>query len=386
MVAKAQTSSRLSQSASSRAVLEPLEGRTLMTVVLPGGGVAIGGTTAAARPELAGVVVHDSLIPVDIVDASGHTIFKGDLQDRVVKETKAGTLDFYQTLRADAGFTPRAYLDYAIRSNFGGGLTDVDYRTDGLGSPSIKPESVIRSSDSKSVVFKFGGDLIAPGQQSLFYMIKTNATAFDTKGNTTLSMQSSLTGPVGTEKLATAEPVPLSFKPYEHIVNGSFESPALTSSDKAGYRPVRSLPAWSIFGKNHVLGTGDVDVVKTYWAPYSGNQSLDLVGDTGVGTGIEQTIATIPGQSYKLTFAYANNTDSTFDSARVEAVGLGGMDRLSAVVSHSHSTPMHMNYALFSQTFIANSNITTIRFTSLASTNPLPQSGIALDAVSVVGP
>src|SRR5689334_18811913 len=81
-----------------RVAMESLEHRTLMSVVLPGGAVALPGTTAAAQPALAGTVVRDALLPVTVTDPGGHVIFRGHLQDRVVRENVAGTLDFYQTI------------------------------------------------------------------------------------------------------------------------------------------------------------------------------------------------------------------------------------------------------------------------------------------------
>src|SRR5688572_27412833 len=118
---------------------EPLESRRLMSVVMPGGAVPLPGTTAAAQPALAGVVVRDALIPFSVDDGLGHTIFQGTLQDRVVRENGTGTLDFYQTIRADAGFTIPAMLQYVSRSSFGGWFTDVNFRTDGLGDPTVRP-------------------------------------------------------------------------------------------------------------------------------------------------------------------------------------------------------------------------------------------------------
>src|SRR3954465_10144425 len=82
-------------------IMEPLEQRSMMSVALPpGAAVPLPGTTAAAEPALAGLVIHDSLLPVSVSDGIGHVIFRGHLQDRVVRESGTGNLDFYQTLRA----------------------------------------------------------------------------------------------------------------------------------------------------------------------------------------------------------------------------------------------------------------------------------------------
>jgi hypothetical protein len=199
----------VSSSCPSPSSFEQLESRRMMSVVVPGGTVALPGTTAAAQPALAGVVVRDALIPFAVDDGIGHTIFKGTLQDRVVRENGSGTLDFYQTIRADAGFTIPAVLQYVSRSSFGGWGVDANFRTDGLGDPTIKPEFATRSADGKSVFYRFGNDRVDPGDQSLFYMAKTNAKAFDLRGGTAIGFGQ---GPVsgsgnGSVKLTTAEPV-----------------------------------------------------------------------------------------------------------------------------------------------------------------------------------
>src|SRR5215213_4444427 len=96
-----------------RVAVEPLEHRTLMSVVLPGGNVPLPGVTAAAQPVLAGVVIRDVAIPFSVNNGVGQTIFRGTLQDRVVRENATGTLDFYQTVRANAGFNLPAFLETA---------------------------------------------------------------------------------------------------------------------------------------------------------------------------------------------------------------------------------------------------------------------------------
>ena len=186
---------------------EALESRTLLTVVLPGASVAVTGTTAAARPELAGTVIRDALLPFVVTAPSGAEIFKGTLQDRVVRETKTGTLDFYETIRASTS-TPTAALDNVIRATFSGFSTDVDYRTDGLGNPAIHPGKVDRSAPPGGALrFDFGGVGIGAGQLSRFYFIKTNAVAFDVSGLTAIVMRAPSTNVAQFVKLKTAEPI-----------------------------------------------------------------------------------------------------------------------------------------------------------------------------------
>ena len=152
--------------------------------VAPGGIVLTPGTSAAARPELAGTVIYDTSVPFTVTTASGAVIAKGTLQDRVVKETVSGTLDFYYRLTSDTAST--ANITLVTRQDFGPVTTDVDWRTDGLGT--FGAHKGARSATANTVGFLYDTPnyWITPGQQSRFTFIKTNATDFVVKGNTTI--------------------------------------------------------------------------------------------------------------------------------------------------------------------------------------------------------
>src|SRR5262249_36051376 len=89
---------------------------------------------------------------------------------------------------------------------------------------------------------------------------------------------------------------------HELIINGGFEHPELDAGTV--FLTTSHLPGWTIFGPDGRTGT--VDLIREYWPPADGHQSIDLVGDTGVGTGIEQSFRTEEGQKYLLEFRYAN--------------------------------------------------------------------------------
>ena len=57
----------------------------------------LGGTTVALRPELAGTVIEDVLTPFSF----GALNLTGTVQNRVVRETNTGTLDFYWRIKVD---------------------------------------------------------------------------------------------------------------------------------------------------------------------------------------------------------------------------------------------------------------------------------------------
>src|SRR4051794_14504991 len=251
--------SRRSSTSGRPATMEPLEDRRLMTLVAPGATVLLPGTTAAAQPALNGVVIHDALLPFTVNDAAGHTIFKGHLQDRVVRENASGTLDFYQGVRADAGFPLAAFLDYASRTNFGGYPIDANYRTDGIGSPLIKPETASRSADSKTVRFNFHLDKVNPGQFSLFYFARTTAKSFDLNGSTALGFGQ---GPVsgsgnGSIKLATAEPTPATKPPPGAIAGVKFNDLNGDGKRQAGEPGLPNVRIYLDANHNGILDAGE---------------------------------------------------------------------------------------------------------------------------------
>jgi hypothetical protein len=138
---------------------------------------------------LAGVVLADTTR--DWTISTPHGDLKGQIQDRVVKENVAGTLDFYTRIfvtqkpdvpgKGDPG--PFTGIEVADRSSFASFLTDVDFRIDGLGNTA--PTRASRSADGSLVEFLFGSGRVTIDDQpdgSKFFFIKTNATAFNDLG------------------------------------------------------------------------------------------------------------------------------------------------------------------------------------------------------------
>ena len=173
----------------------------------PGGFAMLSGTTAAARPELGGLVLADTLRPFSI-DLGGGLSITGTLQDRVQRSTIDGTLDFYFRIMNDAASHGPIIL--AGRSNFGAWTTDVDWRSDGLGVDG--PSFGFRNPGGTEVQFGFFPAFVDPGEDSRFFFIKTDATLFSASGSAYLTGLS-LTGGKGASTVLTtyqpmAVPVP----------------------------------------------------------------------------------------------------------------------------------------------------------------------------------
>jgi hypothetical protein len=221
-----------------------MEPRMFLSALPPGAVVPTPGTTLAARPALAGTVIYDNLVGVATTDFNGSIVFYGYLEDRVVRETATGTLDFYQSLRVD--LIPHAtpistQIDTVSRSSFSGFATDVDWRSDGLGTPPISPTQASRTADGKTVTFNFDKP-ISTGQTSFFYFVKTNATNFDVDGQTTLTFgptpTTTTTVGAATATVQTAEPIRRQESPTGGVRGTVTLGPAGTAGQPLANSPI----------------------------------------------------------------------------------------------------------------------------------------------------
>lgn len=150
------------------------------TVFLPG-------TTAFAEPDLAGFVINDNLI-VDTmhVNDTPFGLIGTSVQNRVVLSSTDGTLIFGPRLLTATNITFAPFLiDRVELYNFGGFDVDVNYRTDGLGDRG--PTQASRSADGDTLSFDFGfplvgGNLSQTQEDSYFFSLNTDATAFSLDG------------------------------------------------------------------------------------------------------------------------------------------------------------------------------------------------------------
>ena len=137
-----------------------------------------------------------------------------------------------------------------------------------------------------------------------------------------------------------------------------------------------AIADWSVVG-------GSIDWINGYWQASQGTHSIDL---NGVAAGaIQQTITTVIGQAYVLTFdlsANPDHLDAHPDSrALVAAAGL-----TNGVFTYNFDAPpnskTNMNWASsYSLYFVADSTSTLLSFTSAAPQNCCY--GPALDNVAV---
>ena len=169
--------------------------------------------------------------------------------------------------------------------------------------------------------------------------------------------------------------IPMSASAAELILNGGFENPSV-SNPCCNTVPPDSLSDWTV-------NSGNVNVVNgTYGSSpfptnlaFQGSQYLDLVGQGGIGS-ISQSFATVAGQVYTLSFAFAHN----LFAGPLTASASFSVDGLTGSVAHSGGSTSNLQWAIYTSNFTATGTSAILNFTNLTGG---PNEGIFLDAVSV---
>jgi choice-of-anchor C domain-containing protein len=157
------------------------------------------------------------------------------------------------------------------------------------------------------------------------------------------------------------------------IVNGSFRLAPKPGSFATYGVGSHAIVGWTITKRT-------VDLIGTYWASADGGYSLDMDGTPGAG-GVTQTIATVPGKHYRLSFALAGNPDGA-PTVKVLAVWVGPIRKVYTF-SIAHSSRSNMGWRSVAWNFVARSPRTRVGFESLDLPGPSNLCGPALSAVSV---
>ena len=135
----------------------------------PGDTLALPGTTVAAELQLAGTVLVDEIIPFAFGSISG------EVQQRVVRSSFDGTLDFYWRVMSDA--TSTAGIGSFRVGDFVSPEYNANWRSDGLGVHA--PDQARRFIPQASFVnFLFNGSGLLGDESSYFFFFDTSATNY----------------------------------------------------------------------------------------------------------------------------------------------------------------------------------------------------------------
>ena len=144
--------------------------------LVPNVAAPLPGTTLDARPELAGAVVQDDVVPFSI--AGGQ--ITGSVQSRVVL-TATGTYDFYWRVTNaanSAGAVGTLRLGNLLPSAY-----DADWRADGSGTTAPSFGYLFGGGEGfVNFDFRNGTSALEAGADSRFFFLHTDATAYDKSG------------------------------------------------------------------------------------------------------------------------------------------------------------------------------------------------------------
>lgn len=146
-------------------------------IVAAGSTLTLPGTTESANPGLAGTILEDETNNFSIGNITG------SYQARVVRESGAGTLDFYWRITQLSGGS----LGALRIGEFFANVFDADFRTDGLGD--VGPNSLTHFATGQGGApndfyanFNFqdatGAPSLNAGQSSYFMFLHTDATNY----------------------------------------------------------------------------------------------------------------------------------------------------------------------------------------------------------------
>ena len=170
-----------------------LAGVASAATLAPGGTIPMPGTTAAANPELAGVVIQDSVVstPNVAVPALPVNFARFEVQNRVVESAVDAAMVFAPRILFGSNVTAGNLLvDRVEMTGWGSFGIDAFYRTDGLGDRG--PTFGSRSADGDQLTFDFGFPLVisnlfaGPQEESHFFALKTDATAYENRGRVSI--------------------------------------------------------------------------------------------------------------------------------------------------------------------------------------------------------
>lgn len=173
--------------------------------------------------------------------------------------------------------------------------------------------------------------------------------------------------------------------PASLILNGGFESPVLPAGEDLTLAGGSSIGAWSVVGVDvlllHTLYGEPGNGVPAFNA-VEGLNSVDLTGasNTGPTNGVSQSVATVPGVSYQLSFYVGRASGNSFYATAVTVdLSINGAARVS--YTNDDSSPGLINWKEFSVDFVADSATTNVTF---FNGTPLETSEAGLDDVRLV--
>jgi Protein of unknown function (DUF642)/PEP-CTERM motif len=164
------------------------------------------------------------------------------------------------------------------------------------------------------------------------------------------------------------------------ITNGSFEMPIVPAGGFTNFLSGSTLiTGWTVTGPEASIVSGTYAPGGGFTFPaQQGSQWLDLTGDvSNTFEGVVQTVGTVPGTNYNLSFWVGNLSGSIWGITSTVGVKLNG----GSVGSETNSTPgSTLTWEQFTTPFMATGSTTTIEFDNL---DPSSDNSNGLDNVDL---
>ncbi len=169
----------------------------------------------------------------------------------------------------------------------------------------------------------------------------------------------------------------------DSLLNGGFETPSAPVGGFTSLGGGQALGGWTVVGSAVLLlhtnyaepGNG----ISAFTAQ-AGMNSLDLtgVGNNGFTSGVQQTVQTINGQAYTLSFfvGRASSASPIYSTPTTVDLSINGGPRVG--YTNATVTSGTINWKQFTTTFVATGTSTTVTF---YNGTPAPSSEAGLDSV-----
>jgi choice-of-anchor C domain-containing protein len=160
------------------------------------------------------------------------------------------------------------------------------------------------------------------------------------------------------------------------VVDGSFEQ-QVASDPFQTFNSVSTMGGWTV-------AAGSVDLIRSYWQPAAGSQSVDMAGFFANGT-IQQTINGLAnGGTYHLSFDMAGNPDNNPNGYTLKTIRVSlGASFQDFTFDTTGKTHVDMGWVSKAHDFVATSSSMVLSFQDL-SAPPGTAFGAVIDNVSLV--
>lgn len=147
------------------------------------------------------------------------------------------------------------------------------------------------------------------------------------------------------------------------LLNGSFEIPLVPPGSFTNYPGgSTAITGWTVVGVDSSLVSGSFMQNGVTFQAQSGNQWLDLAGVTSNSStsGVTQSIATVTGQAYEVSFYVGSATSSPFFFPATVDLSINGGPRVSYFNPIGPSNML--DWKLFTVPFTATGTTTSLTF------------------------